>query len=470
MIFVGDDWSEDHHDIEIQDDHGRRLAKRRLPEGVKGMVELHAMVADHADHPTEVMVGIETDRGLWPAVLVAAGYQVYAVNPRAVARYRERHSASGAKSDAGDAMVLADLVRTDGHKHRMVAGDSELAEAVKALTRTHQRMVWSRYRQVQQLRAALREFHPAALVAFGTDLADRDGDRDASAVLERAPTPVTGRSLSRSSIAAVLRRAGRRRNIDARAAEIQAALRSEQLEPSDTLAGAYGAVVRSTVAVIAEMNRQLNVLEAELADHFDKHPDAEIIRSQPGLGVLVGARVLGEFGDDPNRYADAKARATTPAPHQSRLPPASSESYAPATSGTATSRTRAIGGRSVPWANPLVPVPTTTSSKPAGSNTTPPCEPWPTGSSASSTAAYDTASSTTRRPPGGTAKQPDPSSARRFLEATLPRRFHGSRPATAWSRSQGRPKGPSRRDAKRSGAPFTPDGRLWHKPAAKRTT
>lgn len=113
MIFLGDDWSEDHHDIEIQDGQGRRLAKRRLPEGVKGMVELHAVVAGHVDGPAEVVVGIETGRGLWPAALVAAGYQVYALNPKVVARYRERHSLSGAKSDPGDATVLADLVRTD---------------------------------------------------------------------------------------------------------------------------------------------------------------------------------------------------------------------------------------------------------------------------------------------------------------------------------------------------------------------
>ena len=161
---------------------------------------------------------------------------------------------------------------------------------------------------MQQLRAVLREFYPAALVAFGTDLTDRDGDRDALAVLERAPSPNAARSLSRSSIAAILRRAGRRRNVDARAAEIQGAFRSEQLEPPDILAGAYAELVRSAVAVIAEMDRQLAALEAELADHFEKHPDAEIIRSIPGLGVIVGARVLGEFGDDPNRYANAKAR------------------------------------------------------------------------------------------------------------------------------------------------------------------
>lgn len=251
------------------------------------------------------MVGVETDRGLWVAALVAAGYRVFAINPKAVARYRERYGGgSGAKSDPGDAKVLADLVRTDRHNHRPVAGDSDLAEAVKVLARAHQRLIWSRQRQVNSLRSTLREFYPAALDAFGTELAARD----ALAVLGRAPTPARGRALSRSAIAAALRRAGRQRGADKRAGEIQASLRGEHLEPPATLADAFGGAVTAAVAVIGEMNRQLAALEQQLAEHFDKHPDAEIIRSQPGLGVVVGARVLGEFGDDPTRYADAKAR------------------------------------------------------------------------------------------------------------------------------------------------------------------
>jgi transposase len=305
VIFVGDDWSEDHHDVELQDEAGRRLVRRRLPEGPAGVAQLHALIAEHVEGPGDVVIGIETDRGLWVAALVAAGYQVFAINPKAVARYRERYGGgSGAKSDAGDAKVLADLVRTDRHNHRPVAGDSDLAEAVKVLARAQQRLIWSRQRQVNSLRASLREFYPAALDAFGSDLAARD----ALAVLGRAPTPAAGRALSRSAIAAALRRAGRQRGADARAAEIQASLRGEHLEPPAALADAFGAAVSAAVAVIGEMNRQLTALEQQLAEHFEKHPDAEIIRSQPGLGVVLGARVLGEFGDDPTRYADAKAR------------------------------------------------------------------------------------------------------------------------------------------------------------------
>jgi transposase len=305
MIFVGDDWSEDHHDVELLDESGKRLTRRRLPEGAEGMAQLHALVAAHAEEPSQVVVGIETERGLWVAALVAAGYLVYAINPKAVSRYRERHGGgSGAKSDAGDAKVLADLVRTDRHNHRPVAGDSELVEAVHVLARAHQRLIWSRQRQVNGLRATLREFYPGAVAAFGSDLASSD----ALAVLGRAPTPAQGRRLSSSAIVATLRRGGRQRGTEARAEEIQAALRAEHLEPPAVIAEAMGAGVSAAVGVIAEMNRQVGNLEAELRRSFEKHPDPEIIRSLPGLGVVVGARVLGEFGDDPTRYADARAR------------------------------------------------------------------------------------------------------------------------------------------------------------------
>ena len=116
-LYVGDDWSEDHHDVQLMNEAGERLAARRLPEGVKGVAALHELVAAHASDPGEVVIGIETERGPWVAALLAAGYRVYAINPRSAARYRERHHLSGAKSDAGDAKLLADLVRTDRHNH-----------------------------------------------------------------------------------------------------------------------------------------------------------------------------------------------------------------------------------------------------------------------------------------------------------------------------------------------------------------
>ncbi|MCA1846515.1 MAG: IS110 family transposase [Actinobacteria bacterium] len=304
MIFVGDDWAEAHHDICIIDEAGKKLAKRRVPEGLDGVNQLHALVAAHASDPAEVVVGIETDRGLFVQALIAAGYQVYAINPLAASRYRERHSTSGAKSDPGDALVLAELVRTDRHNHRPVAGDSELAEAVKVLARAHQNLIWVRQRQLNTLRSTLREYYPAALEAFGDDL----GSRDALAVLGRAPTPALGKGLSAAKIASAIRAAGRQRNVETRAGEIREHLRGAHLEAPAQLAQAYGATIKATVGILTEMNAQLAALEEELRGSFETHPDAEIILSHPGLGFILGARVLAEFGDDRTRYADARAR------------------------------------------------------------------------------------------------------------------------------------------------------------------
>jgi transposase len=305
MWFVGDDWAEDHHDVEVQDQAGRRLGRARLPEGVAGIGRLHELIAAAVGpdaEPGQVQLGIETDRGPWVAALVAAGYRVFAINPRQVARYRERHGTSGAKSDAGDAHTLADMVRTDAHQLRPVAGDSPLVEGIKVIARAHQNLIWDRHRQMLRLRSALREFFPAALEAFAELTAP-----DALELLATAPDPGRAARLSRSRITGALKRA-RRRDVEAKAEKIQAVLRSAQLAQPAELTGAYAATVGSHVALIAALNTQIAALGEQVEAHFGRHPDAEIYRSQPGLGELLGARVLGEFGDDPDRYDGARAR------------------------------------------------------------------------------------------------------------------------------------------------------------------
>jgi transposase len=298
------DWAEDHHDVCVMAEDGVVLGKRRVPDSVVGIGDLHGLIAEHAGDDEAVVVGIETDRGLVVHSLLAAGYEVFAINPLAAARYRDRHTTSGAKSDAGDAKMLADLVRTDRHNHRPIAGDSDLAEGVKLLARAHQNAIWGRQRQLNALRSALREYYPVALVAFGTDLASTD----ALAILAIAPTPELGRGLSRSKIAAALRKGGRQRNIERRAEEIQNALRAEQLEAAALITGAHGLITRSAVMLITSFNGQIAELEAALSEHFEQHPDAKVVLSLPGLGTVLGARVLGEFGDDRTRFSGPKSR------------------------------------------------------------------------------------------------------------------------------------------------------------------
>ena len=305
LLLVGDDWAEEHHDVEVQDETGRRLSKARLPEGITGIAGLHALIGRHvgdADEPVQVVVGIETERGPWVQALIAAGYEVYAVNPLQVARYRERHGVSGAKSDAADAHTLADMVRTDRHQLRPVAGDSDLAEAVKVLTRAHKTLIWERTRHTLRLRQALLDFFPAALAAFEDLTAP-----DALQLLGVAPDPTSAARLSTGRISAVLKRA-RRRNVAAKAAAIQAALRGEQLGQPAVVSAAYAATVRAQVAILTTLNTEITAMEQQVTAYFGRHPDAEIYLSQPGLGTVLGARVLAEFGDDKIRYADARAR------------------------------------------------------------------------------------------------------------------------------------------------------------------
>jgi len=307
LLFIGDDWAEAQHDIEIEDDTGRVLARRRLPEGLAGVTTLHELVAEHLDPDGEadqVLVGIETERGPWVQALLAVGYVVYPINPMQVARYRERHSTSGAKSDPGDAHLLAEIIRLDRAHHRPVAGDSEIAEHVKVAARAHQTMIWSRVRQVNTLRSLLREYYPAALAAFGTDLASPD----ALAVLAAAPTPEQGRRLSQARIETLLRKGGRQRNITATAVKIKTALGSEQLSARPGVVPAYAASASALIAVLTTMVTQTEVLAGQVEQGFGQHPDVEIYRSQPGLGMILGARVLAEFGDDPHRYLDARSR------------------------------------------------------------------------------------------------------------------------------------------------------------------
>jgi len=304
-LFVGDDWAEDHHDVELMDQAGRVLARRRLPEGVAGMGRLHELVGQQLgedDRDAEVVIGIETDRGPWVTALVAAGYTVYAVNPLQASRYRERHGVSGAKSDGADAHMLTDMVRTDSHQLRAVAGDSADAEGIKVLARTHKTLIWERTRHIQRLRHQLREYFPAALEAFD--------DLDAGDTLEllgKAPDPARAARLTRAQVSAALKRA-RRRGIPDKATAILAALRGPQLGRPPAVTAAYAATVRSLIAVIITLNEQVKTLQGQVEEHFGQHPDAEIYLSQPGLGTVLGARVLGEFGDDPHRYADGKAR------------------------------------------------------------------------------------------------------------------------------------------------------------------
>jgi len=310
LLFIGDDWAEGHHDVAAQDDAGKTLARRRLPEGADGIARFREMVGscrgeDAEPDPARVIVVIETDRGPWVKALAAAGYRVYPANPGQAARHKETVANPGKKDDFFDAGCLADMGRTRRHQMRELAAGSDVAEAVKIAARAHQKLVRERTRHLLRMRPALREYFPAALEAYA-DLTL--AGKDALELLAKAPNPESAARLTVTQVTAALKRAGRRGDLAQRARDIQAALRAPHLAQPDVTAEAYAASVQAAAAVITALNEQVKIMEAKVSGLFRRHPDAGLYLSQPGIGDITGARIPGEFGDAPGRYATAKAR------------------------------------------------------------------------------------------------------------------------------------------------------------------
>ncbi|MFF1505770.1 IS110 family transposase [Streptomyces sp. NPDC058316] len=306
LIYCGIDWAERTHDVALVDDSGQLLAKRHITDdaaGYKILLNLLAEYGDTAENP--IPVAIETSRGLLVAVLRTGKRKVFAINPMAAARYRDRHSVSRKKSDPGDALVLANILRTDMHAHRPLPQDSDLARAVTVLARAQQDATWNRQQISNQLRSLLREYYPAALVAFEPW---KNGlcRPEALEVLKAAPTPSRAASLTRTQLQAALKRAGRQRGIATEADRLREVFRADWAHQPPAVEDALG---QQTLALVVQLEAACTAtdnLAKAVGEAFPQHPDAEIILSFPGLGVQLGARVLAEIGDDRTRFADAR--------------------------------------------------------------------------------------------------------------------------------------------------------------------
>ena len=306
MIYCGIDWAERHHDVALVDEDGELLAKRRICDDAAGyrlLLDLLAEYGDSEHHP--IPVAIETSRGLLVAVLRQSTRKVFAINPMAAARYRDRHSVSRKKSDAGDALVLANILRTDMHAHRPLPADSDLAQAVTVLARAQQDATWNRQQHSNQLRSLLREFYPAALDAFATW---QNGlcRPEARELLKLAPTPAQAARLTRVQIRSALKRAGRSRGIETEAERLREVFRGDYAHQPQIVEDALGRQMLALVGQLDAACTAADELAKAVEEVFPQHPDAEVITSFPGLGIQLGARVLAEIGDDRGRFADAR--------------------------------------------------------------------------------------------------------------------------------------------------------------------
>ncbi|MFE1902912.1 IS110 family transposase [Streptomyces gardneri] len=304
-VFCGVDWAEDHHDIALFDAGGHQLAKLRISDDAAGFAQLMALLTEHGDsEESPIPMAIETSRGLLVACLRATGRPVFAINPLAVARYRDRHSVARKKSDAVDAAALANILQTDMAAHRPLPADSELVQAIAVLARAQQDAVWARGQAHNKLRSQLREFYPAILAAFAQH---KHGlcSREARSILAAAPTPASAAKLTRRRLQSLLKQAGRVRGIQAEAERLHEVFKRDYLHQLPQVEAALG---HQTSALLRQLNTacdNADQLEEAVTQTFDEHPDAPVIRSFPGLAALTGARVLAEIGDDRTRFATA---------------------------------------------------------------------------------------------------------------------------------------------------------------------
>jgi hypothetical protein len=279
-VFCGIDWAEEHHDVALVDEQGTLIGKRRISDDAAGfslLMQLLAEAGDSADGP--IPVAIETGRGLLVACLRATGRQVFAINPMAVSRYRDRHTVARRKSDAGDAFVLANILRTDLAAHRPLPADTELAQAIAVLARAQQDAVWDRTRAHNKLRSVLREYYPAILAAFA---GKRGGllRPEARLILAAAPTPRAAARLTKTQLRVLLSRAGRQRGLRAEAERLQAIFRGHYLHQLPQVEDALG---RQTLALLRQLEAacaNAEELAAAAVERFEEHPGA--CRAKPG--------------------------------------------------------------------------------------------------------------------------------------------------------------------------------------------
>jgi transposase len=306
-LYCGIDWATDHHDVAVVDGEGHVVVRGRVGNDAAGFAQLLTLLAEAGDSPKHpIPVGIETDRGLWVAALRETGRVIYPINPLAASRYRARYAVSGAKSDAADAVLLANIVRTDPDAHRRLPADTELAQAIRVLARAQQDAVWARQQIANQIRDLLKDFYPGALVAFAELPTGGLARRDARTILAAAPTPAAAAELTPARLRRLLIKAGRRRDIDRDVERLRTVFTNTYLHQPPLVENAMGIQLTALLRQFeAACDAAEELAQAAIA-HFDQHPDAAIVTSFPGLGSLTGARVLAEIGDDHARFADAR--------------------------------------------------------------------------------------------------------------------------------------------------------------------
>lgn len=295
QFFVGLDWAAREHAVCVVDERGAVTARFTVAHTAAGMSDLVERL-DKLSARSELRIAIERPSGLVVDTLVDRGFAVAPIHPNVVKATRSRYSAAQGKTDLGDAYLLADVLRTDGHRFRTMSPLSDETKALRGLVRTRDDLVERRIATANQLRSMLDEFWPgAAAIFFDVE------SPIALDFLERYPTPQAAASLGEKRLGAFLARhqySGRRS-----AAELLERLRSAPLSVAGELeADAKGECVRALVAVLRPLVAQIATLTSAIEHAVDAHPDAKIVTPLFRSGRVCAAQILAELGDDRARY------------------------------------------------------------------------------------------------------------------------------------------------------------------------
>ena len=303
QYFVGLDWAAREHAVCVVDGRGAVVAQFTIAHTAAGMTDLAARLIKLAP-PTELRIAIERPTGLVVDTLVDGKFVVVPIHPNVVKAARPRYSAAQGKTDLGDAYLLADLLRTDGHRFRALVPLSDETKALRALVRIRENLVGQRVATANQLRALLEQFWPGAAELFA--------DIDSSIALEfldRYPTPQSASGLGEKRMAGFLARhsyTGRRT-----AAELVQRLRSAPPSFAGELeAEAKGECVRALVAVLRPLVARIAMLSDAIEHAVDTHPDGKIVTPLFRSGRICAAQLLAELGDDRARFVSGDHLAT----------------------------------------------------------------------------------------------------------------------------------------------------------------
>ncbi len=301
MMCIGIDWADDKHDICIRDVKDRRiLAEFEIPHDASGVEQFEEVVCALGVSASECLVAVETPHGLFVGYLLQMGYQVYAIPPLAVERYRDRHRIAGSKSDPIDASVLSDILCVDRSRFRPIAADSPLAQEIKLVSRQRQRLVAERTRIKNQLTSCLKAYFPTALRLFsGLDRAIT------WAFLRAYPNANVAARASQDELEQFFRQ--QRYTWTRRVPQIHALLQEPFIPVVAWQQRAFQRQMLVLLDLLANLTLQIKAYEKEQSRLLDQHPDAFIFRSLPNAGDVTAARLLGEIGDCRSKFRNASA-------------------------------------------------------------------------------------------------------------------------------------------------------------------